>query len=61
MIHQPFALFHNIFFFFFFFLLTEYPAPTVVVQTRDRSEHGPEDHQVAHREWSSVSDAAAHM
>nr|VDC88007.1 unnamed protein product [Brassica oleracea] len=39
----------------------QYPDPTVVVQTRDRSEHGPEDHQVAHREWSSVSDAAAHM
>ena len=32
-----------------FFLITEYPGLTVVVQTRDRSEHGPEGHQVAHR------------
>ncbi|WZY96718.1 hypothetical protein YC2023_069047 [Brassica napus] len=26
-----------------------YHGSTVVVQTRDRSEHGPEGHQMAHR------------
>ena len=29
-------------------MLTEYHGPTLMVQTRDRSEHGPEGHQVAH-------------
>ncbi|WZZ04982.1 hypothetical protein YC2023_090903 [Brassica napus] len=34
---------------FFFFLITEYSGSTVVVQIRDRSEHGSEGHQVSHR------------